>query len=51
MPDNADDRDADEHDNRHAKVTMMWLVTVKLHGISPKRLANRMNMNNVNTKG
>ena len=34
-----------------AKVTMMWLVTVKLHGTSPKRLANRMNMNSVKTNG
>ena len=34
-----------------AKVTMMWLVTVKLYGISPSRLLNRMNRNSVKTNG
>ena len=34
-----------------AKVTMMWLVKVKLYGTMPSRLPNRMNMNSVNTSG
>ena len=51
MADEADDRDADEDDRASAKVTMMWLVIVKLYGTSPNRLANRMNTNSVNTNG
>jgi hypothetical protein len=34
-----------------AKVTMMWLVTVKECGIIPSRLSVRMNMKMVNTQG
>ena len=30
---------------------MSWLVTVNEYGISPIMLANRTNMNSVNTKG
>src|SRR5208282_4574629 len=32
-------------------VMMSWLVTVNENGISPIMLANRTNMNSVNTKG
>ncbi len=34
-----------------AKVTMMWLVTVKVNGIIPIRLQNRMNMNSEKMNG
>ncbi len=34
-----------------ANVTMMWLVTVKECGISPRRLRVRMKMKIVNTQG
>ena len=32
-------------------VTMMWLVKVKLNGIRPTRLPNRMNMNSEKMNG
>ena len=32
-------------------VMMMWLVTVKVYGISPTMFATRMNMNSENTSG
>src|SRR5690242_9583915 len=34
-----------------ANVTQIWLVTVKDHGTSPKKLANKTNMKIVKTKG
>ncbi len=34
-----------------AKVTMMCDVTVKVNGIMPSRLANRMNMNRLKMNG
>ena len=33
------------------KVTTMWLVKVKLYGIIPRRLPNRMNMNSAKMNG
>ncbi len=37
--------------NGKVAVTISWLVTVKEYGMSPIILANRTNMNSVNTKG
>ncbi|MNY68532.1 hypothetical protein D3C86_2063150 [compost metagenome] len=34
-----------------AKVTMMWLVTVKKYGTMPNMLANRIKVKRLNTSG
>ncbi len=35
----------------NANVTTMWLVTVKLNGMRPRRLDNKMNMKSVKMNG
>ena len=37
--------------NASAKVIIIWLVTVKLYGINPNILHNKININKVYTKG
>jgi len=38
-------------DNDNVKVTIKWLVIVKLYGINPIKLLNKINVNRTEMKG